>query len=86
MYEKQQTIEWDAERNTAFTCLKHFSRLVEMARPRFDKAPHQQISNTSIAQGTGKWLILKLCQFPNIMKWKLRLHLIIVHNVGYIHV
>ncbi|KAL7017697.1 hypothetical protein ACKWTF_010490 [Chironomus riparius] len=48
---RQQTIEWDAERNTAYTCLKHFSRLVEMARPRFDKPP-AMISNTSLAQGT----------------------------------
>lgn len=55
---KQQTIEWDSERATAFTCLKHFSRLVEMARPRFDRAvPHQQASSlpsASTAQGTGK--------------------------------
>ncbi|XP_070490904.1 alpha-catulin isoform X2 [Chironomus tepperi] len=48
---QQQTIEWDAERNTAYTCLKHFSRLVEMARPRFDKPP-AMISNASLAQGT----------------------------------
>lgn len=57
---KQQTIEWDSERATAFTCLKHFSRLVEMARPRFDRAtPHQQASSlpsASTAQGTGKYL------------------------------
>lgn len=54
---KQQTIEWDSERATAFTCLKHFSRLVEMARPRFDRAPHQASSSlpsASTAQGTGK--------------------------------
>lgn len=54
---KQQTIEWDAERNTAFTCLKHFSRLVEMARPRFDRIPSSSMgvanSGSSGAAGGG---------------------------------
>ncbi|CRK86852.1 CLUMA_CG000677, isoform A [Clunio marinus] len=54
---RQQTIEWDSERATAFTCLKHFSRLVEMAPPRFDRAPNQAASSlpsssSSTAQGT----------------------------------
>lgn len=74
-----------------------------MARPRFDKTPHQQsmISNTSLAQGTGKWLVLKCVSYQHIyiihvnvyayvrmsilqiMKWKLRLHLIIMFSAIY---
>lgn len=77
---KQQTIEWDAERNTAFTCLKHFSRLVEMARPRFDRAPASSMgasnpvssatggggSSSATAQGTGECVAKHL----HIMKWE----------------
>uniref|UniRef100_A0A182LWU9 Uncharacterized protein n=1 Tax=Anopheles culicifacies TaxID=139723 RepID=A0A182LWU9_9DIPT len=29
--------EWDSERATAFTCLRHFSRLIEISRPSYDR-------------------------------------------------
>lgn len=84
-HSKQQTIEWDVERVTAFTCLKHFSRLVEMARPRFDRVPSSSmgVSNSvssgaagggsSAAQGTGKFNICFVSMYGNhlhIMKWE----------------
>jgi hypothetical protein len=76
-YSKQQTIEWDVERVTAFTCLKHFSRLVEMARPRFDRVASSSmgVSNSagsgaaggggssSAAQGTGKNSRICVCVY-----------------------
>lgn len=34
----QHTAEWDSERATASTCLHHFSRLIELARPKFNRS------------------------------------------------
>ncbi|XP_039440923.1 alpha-catulin isoform X4 [Culex pipiens pallens] len=34
----RQVPEWDSERATAFTCLRHFSRLIEMSRPEYVEA------------------------------------------------
>lgn len=77
-HSKQQTIEWDVERVTAFTCLKHFSRLVEMARPRFDRVPSSSMgvsnsvsagaaggsggNNSGAAQGTGRFDVVFVCE------------------------
>ncbi|XP_062698469.1 alpha-catulin isoform X2 [Aedes albopictus] len=33
----RQVPEWDSERATAFTCLRHFSRLIEMSRPDYER-------------------------------------------------
>ncbi|XP_035898166.1 alpha-catulin isoform X4 [Anopheles stephensi] len=33
----RQVPEWDSERATAFTCLRHFSRLIEISRPSYDR-------------------------------------------------
>lgn len=34
----QHTAEWDSERATASTCLHHFCRLIEFARPKFSRS------------------------------------------------
>lgn len=34
----QQPAEWDSERATAFTCLHHFRRLIEAAKPKFNRS------------------------------------------------
>lgn len=34
----QQPAEWDSERATAFTCLHHFRRLIEVAKPKFNRS------------------------------------------------
>jgi hypothetical protein len=34
---RQQTVEWDSERATVFTCLKHFSKLVGMSKPYVER-------------------------------------------------
>uniref|UniRef100_A0A8W7P0D1 Alpha-catulin n=1 Tax=Anopheles coluzzii TaxID=1518534 RepID=A0A8W7P0D1_ANOCL len=33
----RQVPEWDSERATAFTCLRHFSRLIEISRPSYER-------------------------------------------------
>jgi hypothetical protein len=87
---EQQTIEWDAERNTAFTCLKHFSKLVEMARPRFEtRVPSSLSTGAAIAgggsagvgsssSGTAQAQGTGECSSSHNKVEKLRLHLIIV--------
>lgn len=51
---KKTSVEYNGERAAAFTCLRHFSRSLEMSRPRFEK-PYAQKSKENTLQ----------CQDPN---------------------
>lgn len=43
----QHTAEWDSERATAFTCLHHFRRLIDSARPKFNRSVSTSVPKTS---------------------------------------
>ncbi|XP_055592489.1 alpha-catulin isoform X7 [Uranotaenia lowii] len=46
----RQVPEWDSERATAFTCLRHFSRLLEMSRPDYDRRSAGKSNSGAAAQ------------------------------------
>lgn len=48
------SVDYNGERAAAFTCLRHFSRSLEMSRPRFEK-PYAQNAKENTLQ----------CQDPN---------------------
>ncbi|XP_055532435.1 alpha-catulin isoform X7 [Wyeomyia smithii] len=49
----RQVPEWDSERATAFTCLRHFSRLIEMSRPDYDRRSAGSKTSSSMASAAG---------------------------------
>ncbi|XP_053686075.1 alpha-catulin [Sabethes cyaneus] len=49
----RQVPEWDSERATAFTCLRHFSRLIEMSRPDYDRRSAGSKTSSSMTSAVG---------------------------------
>lgn len=49
----EQVPEWDSERATAFTCLRHFSRLIEMSRPDYERRSAGSKTSSSMTAAVG---------------------------------
>ncbi|XP_021709124.1 alpha-catulin isoform X5 [Aedes aegypti] len=49
----RQVPEWDSERATAFTCLRHFSRLIEMSRPDYERRSAGSKTSSSMTAAVG---------------------------------
>ncbi|XP_058832404.1 alpha-catulin isoform X2 [Topomyia yanbarensis] len=49
----RQVPEWDSERATAFTCLRHFIRLIEMSRPDYDRRSSGSKTSSSMMAAVG---------------------------------
>ncbi|XP_055631442.1 alpha-catulin isoform X3 [Toxorhynchites rutilus septentrionalis] len=49
----RQVPEWDSERATAFTCLRHFSRLIEMSRPDYEQRSAGGKTSASMTAAVG---------------------------------
>lgn len=45
-------VDWDSERASAFTSLKHFSRLIELSRPQVTETTPKVIGNSDIVEET----------------------------------
>ncbi|XP_058464580.1 alpha-catulin isoform X4 [Malaya genurostris] len=68
----RQVPEWDSERATAFTCLRHFSRLIEMSRPDYDRRSSGSKTSSSMmaAVGPPPGVIGKDCISPSSLRDK----------------